>query len=67
MEREEMIEILEEIARDPEVNPTARVTALRALKGFPEPPAVDGSLYDGSVLPMTGRDRRANRRLTAEQ
>lgn len=67
MEREEMIEILEEIARDPEVNPTARVTALRALKEFPEPPAFDESLYSADVLPMTGRARRANKRLTAEQ
>ena len=66
MEREEMIEILEEIARDPEVNPTARVTALRALMEFPEPPAFDESLYDGEVLPMTGRDRRANKRPTAQ-
>ena len=67
MDREEMVRILEQIARDPEVNPTARVTALRALKEFPEPPAFDESLYDGGVLPMTGRDRRANKRLAAEQ
>ena len=33
MEREEMIRILEEIARDPETNPTARVTAARGT-GF---------------------------------
>jgi hypothetical protein len=63
-----MVQILEEIARDPEVNPTARVTALRALKEFPEPPATDEILYDEDyVLPMTGRARRANERRTAEQ
>ena len=44
MDREEMIEILAGIARDPKVSPTARVTAVRALRLFPEPPAVDESL-----------------------
>ena len=44
MEREEMIQVLEEIIRDPETNPTARVTAIRALKEFPKPPALDESL-----------------------
>jgi hypothetical protein len=58
MEREEMVRILEEIARDEEANPTSRVTAIRALRGFAEPPALDESLYGGDVLPMTGRDRR---------
>ena len=32
MDREEMIRILEEIIRDPDANPTARVTAIRALR-----------------------------------
>ena len=67
MEIEEMVRILEEIIRDPETNATARCTAIRTLREFPEPPALDESLYDADVLPMTGRDRRANRRLTAEQ
>ena len=67
LEREEMIRILEEIIRDPDTNPTARCTAIRTLREIPEPPAVDESLYNADVLPMTGRDRRANRRLTAEQ
>ena len=67
MDREEMIRILEEIARDEGTNPTARVTALRALKEFPKPPADDEFLYGADVLPMTGRERRANKRLTAEQ
>jgi hypothetical protein len=64
MEREEMVRILEEIIRDPNTNPTARVTAIRALKEFPQPPALDESLYDpADVLPMTGpAARRANRR-----
>ena len=69
MEREEMIQILEEITRDPATNPTARVTAIRALKEFPKPPVVDMSLYDeNDVLPMTGPvARRANQRLRADQ
>ena len=66
LEREEMIRILEEIARDPDANATARCTAIRALREFPEPPASDEYLYDGDVLPMSGRERRANKRLTAE-
>jgi hypothetical protein len=68
MDREEMIQILEEIIRDHETNPTARVTAIRALKEFPQPPALDESLYnEDNVLPMTGPVGRANKRLTAEQ
>ena len=67
LEREEMIRILEEIIRDTETNATARCTAIRTLREIPEPPAFDESLYDGGVLPMTGRDRQANRRLTPEQ
>ena len=59
-----MIRILEEIARDEEANATSRVTAIRALRLFPEPPALDESLYnEDNVLPLTGRQRR----LTAEQ
>ena len=50
-----MIRILEEIIRDPNTNPTARVTAIRALKEFPQPPVIDMSLYgENDVLPMTG-------------
>ena len=69
MEREEMIQILEEMIRDPETNPTARVTAIRALKEFPKPPVVDMSLYDpADVLPMTGPvARRANQRRQTEE
>ena len=67
MDREEMIRILEEIIRDPDTNATARCTAIRTLREIPEPLAVDESLYDGGVLPMTGRERRASKRLTPEQ
>jgi hypothetical protein len=68
MEREEMVRILEEIIRDPNTNPTARVTAIRALKEFPKPPVVDMSLYDeDEPLPMTGPVARAKRRLNAER
>ncbi len=63
-----MIRILEEIIRDPETNPTARVTAIRALKEFPKPPVVDMSLYDeNDVLPMTGPAPRVGKRLNAER
>jgi hypothetical protein len=63
-----MIRILEEIIRDPDTNATARCTAIRTLREFPEPTAVDEFLYDAAdVLPMTGRACRANKRLTAEQ
>jgi hypothetical protein len=62
-----MIRILEEIIRDPETNATARCTAIRTLRDIPEPPVVDEFLYDADVvLPKTGRTRRANKRLTAE-
>jgi hypothetical protein len=46
-----MIRLLEKIARDEEANPTSRVTAIRALRLFPEPLPVDESLYPpGNVL-----------------
>ena len=68
MEREEMIQILEEIIRDPATNPTARVTAIRALKEFPDPPVLDESLYnEDNVLPITGPVARAKQRLRAEE
>ncbi len=63
-----MVQILEEIIRDPNTNPTARVTAIRALKEFPNSPALDESLYnEDNVLPMTGPAPRARKRLKAEQ
>jgi hypothetical protein len=40
VDQEEMIRILEEIIRDEETNPTARVTAIRALREI-APPEVD--------------------------
>jgi hypothetical protein len=36
LEREEMIRILEEIIRDPDTNATARCTAIRTLREFPQ-------------------------------
>jgi hypothetical protein len=36
MKTEEMIEILESIIRDPETNPTARVTGIRCLQEIQE-------------------------------
>ena len=69
LEVEEMVRLLEEIARDPDSNPSARVTAIRALRLFPESLPLDESLYHpDNVLPMSGpvagRRRRTPR--TAE-
>ena len=38
MTRDEMVEILEGIARDEDVPATARVTAIRTLREFDQPP-----------------------------
>ena len=63
-----MIRLLEEIARDEDANPTSRVTAIRALRLFPELLPVDESLYPpDNVLPMTGPAPRAGKRVTADQ
>jgi hypothetical protein len=50
MESEEMIEILEELIRDPDVNATARCTAIRTLKELqgqeqPKSPSEFAKLY----------------------
>ena len=59
--------LLEEIARDKEANATARVTAIRALRVFPEPQPLDVSLYPANnVLPMSRTGRRRTPR-TAEE
>jgi hypothetical protein len=53
-----MIRILEEIIRDPDTNATARCTAIRTLREFPQQPEAYGSadLYpDGFELRRTGR------------
>ena len=47
MDRAEMIQIFEEIIRDEETNPTARVTAIRALREIPPPEPV--SEFEGST------------------
>jgi hypothetical protein len=68
VEPEEMIRLLEKIARDEEANPTSRVTAIRALRLFPEPLPVDESLYPpDNDLPMTGPVARAGKRRKAER
>ena len=53
-----MIRILEEIIRDPDTNPTARCTAIRTLREFPQQPEAYASadLYpDDLELRRTGR------------
>jgi hypothetical protein len=46
MDAEEMIGILEALIRDPDTNPTAKCTAIRALREIaPEPPK-DGVLAE---------------------
>ena len=62
-----MIRLLEEIARDEDANPTSSVTAIRALRLFPEPLPLDESLYPpNNVLPMSG-PVAGGRRRTAEE
>ena len=48
MTRQEMVAILEEIARDPKQYPSARVTAIRTLRELqaPEKPATDFDALD---------------------
>ena len=54
-----MNRLLEKIARDEDANPSSRVTAIRALRLFPESLPLDESLYPpGNVLPMKGRRGR---------
>ena len=52
-----MIRILEEIIRDPDTNATARCTAIRTLREFPQQPesSAFADLYsDGVELRRTG-------------
>jgi hypothetical protein len=53
LEREEMIRILEEIIRDPETNATARCTAIRTLREFPQQPEANvfADLYPDDFEP----------------
>jgi hypothetical protein len=47
MTKDEMVEILEEIIRDPDSNPTARCTAIRTLREIePQDPHENGDLAD---------------------
>jgi hypothetical protein len=59
VDHEEMIRILEEIIRDPDSNPTARCTAIGALREIPQEPAASAFADldpDGFELRCTGRD-----------
>ena len=56
-----MLKILEEIARDPDTPASARVTAVRTLREFPEPPAeVDRFAELDRDVPLL-RTRRTHR------
>jgi len=48
-----MIEVLEQIIRDPDANPTARCTAIRTLRDFPLQPNdhVPAGLYPEDFEP----------------
>jgi hypothetical protein len=64
MEREEMVQILEELIRSPETNPTAKCTAIRTLMEIAPDPPVAGDLFadlDEDVLPMRPRHARTKR------
>jgi hypothetical protein len=62
MDAEEMIRILEEIIRDPDTPATARCTAIRTLKEFPEAPAEVDQFADlDADMPLRRvRTHRAN-------
>ena len=68
MESEEMIRILEEIIRNPDTNATARCTAIRTLREFPQQPEAsvfaDLDLYPDD-FELRGKGRGGNN--TAEQ
>jgi hypothetical protein len=68
MESEEMIRILEEIIRNPDTNATARCTAIRTLREFPQQPEAsvfaDLDLYPDD-FELRGKGRSGNN--TAEQ
>ena len=57
MEREEMVEILEELILDPETNATAKCTAIRTLLELQaaEPPPEPSDFADLYRLPGTRR------------
>jgi hypothetical protein len=60
MTEEEAIEILEGIAKDPDVNPTARVTAIRALLGLaPEEPKSGIFAELDKAMPRRSRRKQA--------
>jgi hypothetical protein len=56
-----MIRILEEIIRDPDTNATARCTAIRTLKEFPEQPPAEDPFADLEVDVPRMRSQRAHR------
>jgi hypothetical protein len=60
MEVEEMIRILEEIIRDPDANPTARCTAIRTLREFPQQPE-DSVFADLDLYPDVQLRRKGSR------
>ena len=53
LEREEMIRVLQEIIRDPDTKATARCTAIRTRREFPQQPEayVSADLYPDDFEP----------------
>ena len=60
MKTDEMIEILEGIIRDEETNPTARVTAIRALRQIEQDRGAD-DLHDELERLIADKDETAGR------
>jgi hypothetical protein len=60
MKTDEMIEILEGIIRDEETNPTARVTAIRALRQIEQDRGTD-ELHDELERLIADKDETAGR------
>ena len=61
MEAAEMIEILEELIRDPETNPAAKCTAIRTLREIEPQPLHDSEMADlYELAPRRTYRRRRN-------
>ena len=61
LDRDEMVEILEEIIRDPDTNPTARCTAIRTLLEISPPAPSSGAWAELDQLAPRRHQGRAGR------
>ena len=61
LDRDEVVRILEEIIRDPDINPTARCTAIRTLLEIRPPAPSSGPWADLDELAPRRHDGRTRR------